>query len=115
MSDHLVLCVDRLITAESLQSLQATEASGSSGESSITKTDDQPDCAVEVERVEEDDVSNEEEPLIQMVECRICQEEDSINNLEVPCTCSGSLKVHIYFNFGLDFGLFLFITSTHLE
>ncbi|KAD4385313.1 hypothetical protein E3N88_25481 [Mikania micrantha] len=36
--------------------------------------------------------SGEEEPLIQSIECRICQEEDSIKNLEVPCACSGSLK-----------------------
>jgi hypothetical protein len=36
-----------------------------------------------------------EEPLLQMVECRICQEEDSIKNLESPCACIGSLKVHI--------------------
>ncbi|KAF6171852.1 hypothetical protein GIB67_007373 [Kingdonia uniflora] len=35
---------------------------------------------------------DEEEPLIQNVECRICQEEDHINNLETPCACSGSLK-----------------------
>jgi hypothetical protein len=26
-------------------------------------------------------------------ECRICQEEDDIANLESPCACSGSLKV----------------------
>lgn len=42
-------------------------------------------------------VNNEEEdenaPLIGMGECRICQEEDSVNNLESPCACSGSLKV----------------------
>ncbi|XP_059648842.1 uncharacterized protein LOC132294853 isoform X2 [Cornus florida] len=31
-------------------------------------------------------------PLINMAECRICQEEDSVNNLETPCACSGSLK-----------------------
>lgn len=36
---------------------------------------------------------NEEAPLIGMGECRICQEEDSLNNLESPCACSGSLKV----------------------
>jgi len=34
----------------------------------------------------------EEEPLIQAAECRICQEEDSVKNLEKPCACSGSLK-----------------------
>ncbi|KAJ0571348.1 putative E3 ubiquitin-protein ligase MARCH [Helianthus annuus] len=42
--------------------------------------------------VEECNVSSEEEPLIQSIECRICQEEDSVKNLEVPCACSGSLK-----------------------
>lgn len=26
-------------------------------------------------------------------ECRICQEEDDVNNLETPCACSGSVKV----------------------
>ncbi len=38
----------------------------------------------------------EEEPLIQTVECRICQEEDNISNLESPCACTGSLKVFIH-------------------
>lgn len=37
---------------------------------------------------------SEEEPLLQ-VECRICQEEDSIKNLESPCACTGSLKVRV--------------------
>ncbi|CAM8942184.1 unnamed protein product [Rhodiola kirilowii] len=35
---------------------------------------------------------NEEEPLLQTAECRICQEEDRVKNLETPCACSGSLK-----------------------
>ncbi|CAI0431485.1 unnamed protein product [Linum tenue] len=43
-------------------------------------------------RVGEHDGCDEKEPLIQTVECRICQEEDSLVNLEVPCACSGSLK-----------------------
>ncbi|OMO82444.1 hypothetical protein COLO4_23021 [Corchorus olitorius] len=43
-------------------------------------------------RRSEDYGENEEESLIQAVECRICQEEDSIQNLETPCACSGSLK-----------------------
>ncbi|KAJ1701356.1 hypothetical protein LUZ63_001135 [Rhynchospora breviuscula] len=37
-------------------------------------------------------ISEEEEPLVGMAECRICQDEDLINNLESPCACSGSLK-----------------------
>ncbi|URE08335.1 General regulatory factor 7 [Musa troglodytarum] len=42
---------------------------------------------------EESKVAEEEEPLIQMVDCRICQEEDHIKNLEGPCACTGSLKL----------------------
>ena len=28
-----------------------------------------------------------------LFECRICQEEEEISNLEAPCACSGTLKV----------------------
>ncbi|KAJ9563783.1 hypothetical protein OSB04_008943 [Centaurea solstitialis] len=37
-------------------------------------------------------VDDEEAPLLTMAECRICQEEDSIDALETPCACNGSLK-----------------------
>jgi hypothetical protein len=38
----------------------------------------------------------EDEPLIKaLAECRICQEEDTVKNLEKPCACNGSLKVRI--------------------
>ncbi|KAK4402987.1 UNVERIFIED_CONTAM: hypothetical protein Scaly_1494800 [Sesamum calycinum] len=40
----------------------------------------------------DNEVADEEAPLIGMGECRICQEEDSLTNLESPCGCSGSLK-----------------------
>ncbi|TXG51729.1 hypothetical protein EZV62_024253 [Acer yangbiense] len=92
MSDHLVLCVDRFTTPNSVQSLQGSETPISSGEGSSSRVADPPACVVDVKEVGEHGVSEEEEPLIQMVECRICQEEDSIKNLEVPCGCSGSLK-----------------------
>ncbi|KAJ0105678.1 hypothetical protein Patl1_18761 [Pistacia atlantica] len=92
MSDHLILCVDRLVTPDNLHSLQTNEAPGSSSEGSSSQAPDPPARAIDVEGVGEHGVSEEEEPLIQMVECRICQEEDSIKNLEVPCACSGSLK-----------------------
>ncbi|XP_023001348.1 uncharacterized protein LOC111495506 [Cucurbita maxima] len=91
MGDHMVLCVDRLSKPESLQSLPGTTAPGSSFESSSSQNSEPPVCAISVEDVDEHDVS-EEDPLIQSVECRICQEEDSIKNLEIPCACSGSLK-----------------------
>lgn len=38
-------------------------------------------------------ISSKDKVLIPTVECRICQEEDDIKNLDSPCACSGSLKV----------------------
>lgn len=95
MGDHLVLCVDRLITPESLQSMQEAEPAGSSGEGSSQAAKPHA-SAIDVKEVDEHGSCDEEEPLIQTVECRICQEEDSIKNLETPCACSGSLKVFIF-------------------
>ncbi|CAN7022044.1 unnamed protein product [Brassica rapa subsp. trilocularis] len=89
MSDHLSLCTDRLITAESLESEK------DSGESSRPQGKD---VASSSSGDEAEDarkyyaVVAEEEPLLQAVECRICQEEDITNNLETPCACNGSLK-----------------------
>ena len=85
MWEHLV---DHLITPESLQSPQGAEVPGSS----LCYTN-YPSTLIDMKDVEECGGADEEEPLIQMVECRICQEEDSIQNLEIPCACSGSLKV----------------------
>ncbi|XP_009369292.2 uncharacterized protein LOC103958715 isoform X2 [Pyrus x bretschneideri] len=89
MGDHLVLCVDHFTKPESLQ---GSETPGSSVEGSCSHSAKLPTCAIDVKGVGEKTVSEEEEPLIQTVECRICQEEDSVKNLEVPCSCSGSLK-----------------------
>jgi hypothetical protein len=91
MGEHVVLCVDRLVTPESLQPLQGAEVPGSSGEGSSCHTPN-PSISIDMKDVEEHDGLDEEEPLIQMMECRICQEEDSIQNLETPCACNGSLK-----------------------
>ncbi|CAA0833071.1 RING/FYVE/PHD zinc finger superfamily protein [Striga hermonthica] len=40
----------------------------------------------------DDELDDEQTLLIGIGECRICQEEDSIHNLESPCACCGSLK-----------------------
>ncbi|XP_070016165.1 uncharacterized protein [Nicotiana sylvestris] len=81
MGEQSVLCADRIVTPESLHSPQGAGGPGSSGGSSYSH------------RVGPSTLGEgEEEPLIQTVECRICQEEDSPKNLEIPCSCSGSLK-----------------------
>ncbi|CAA0813411.1 RING/FYVE/PHD zinc finger superfamily protein [Striga hermonthica] len=56
--------------------------------SSSSMTTDNDNVMMVVEHEEED----EQAPLIGLGECRICQKEDSFNNLESPCACSGSLK-----------------------
>lgn len=91
MGDNVVLNVDRLETPTTLQSVQEDETvkvtgEGSSSSNTALSKGDKNE-AVELE------VSDEEQPLLQTVECRICQEEDNIKNLETPCACSGSLKV----------------------
>uniref|UniRef100_A0A7N1A9Z3 RING-CH-type domain-containing protein n=1 Tax=Kalanchoe fedtschenkoi TaxID=63787 RepID=A0A7N1A9Z3_KALFE len=64
--DHLVVYVDRLSAAPEDQEEEETGGASSP--------------------------LNDEEPLLQTAECRICQEEDRVENLETPCACSGSLK-----------------------
>ncbi|KAF8010066.1 hypothetical protein BT93_J0897 [Corymbia citriodora subsp. variegata] len=91
MSDHLVLCVDHFTTPERSESVERADSAKPAGEGSSSHPADPATSAVEVEDIQ--DISTcEEEPLIQTVECRICQEEDSVKNLETPCACSGSLK-----------------------
>lgn len=88
MGDNVVLIVDRLVTpTQAVQEEETVKVTGDGSSSSNTDL-----TKVDSNEVAELDVSDEEEPLIQTVECRICQEEDSINNLETPCACSGSLK-----------------------
>ncbi|KAK6925015.1 Zinc finger, RING-CH-type [Dillenia turbinata] len=95
MGDHLVLNVDRLAIPESLRSIEGDEIPESSTKEACVHTAESSKSTDPDENLEEHSVcapNDEEEPLIQMVECRICQEEDHIKNLEIPCACSGSLK-----------------------
>ncbi|KAK9049324.1 hypothetical protein SSX86_031707 [Deinandra increscens subsp. villosa] len=85
MEEHLVLHADQLVSNKSLHSSESVGASCSHAT----------DVSIVVNDMNEDvkyDSDGENEPLIQSVECRICQEEDTTENLEVPCACSGSLK-----------------------
>ncbi|KAL9273591.1 putative E3 ubiquitin ligase SUD1 [Drosera capensis] len=93
MGDHLILPVDDLIVPETLQPSRATDFSGSTRDgTSVHQVAASSSLAVEDDKLEVPDVCDETEGLLQVVECRICQEEDSVNNLENPCACCGSLK-----------------------
>ncbi|CAN8264650.1 unnamed protein product [Cochlearia groenlandica] len=86
MADQISSFTDRLGSNISIESSgESSRAHGSTSLSTIKSKDKE-------EAREERDVPDEEEPLIQSAECRICQDEDSVKNLESPCTCSGSLK-----------------------
>ncbi|XP_071703403.1 uncharacterized protein [Rutidosis leptorrhynchoides] len=79
MGDHLVLDVNRPIK-RSDNDMEVPSSSSNSGAVFV----------VDQNRASFDD--EEEAPLLNMAECRICQEEDSIDALETPCSCNGSLK-----------------------
>ena len=76
MGDHLALDVNRPIK-------RSEEMEGPSSSDAVA-------VVVDESRASYDD---EEAPLLSMAECRICQEEDSVDALETPCSCNGSLKV----------------------
>ncbi|KAF8094935.1 hypothetical protein N665_0348s0018 [Sinapis alba] len=87
MSDHLSLCTDRLITGESMKSEKDSDSDSGENCTDLASSSSMNEGEVVARAVEE------EEPLLQsVVECRICQEEDTTKNLEAPCACNGSLK-----------------------
>ncbi|KAM3328527.1 hypothetical protein P3S68_033219 [Capsicum galapagoense] len=82
MGDHFVFLVDRLLTESTLEA--AIESRNQKQLASSTTNSSVTDCS-----------SQESDPLSsprKMVECRICQDEDVDSNMEVPCSCCGSLK-----------------------
>ncbi|KAL2559492.1 RING/FYVE/PHD zinc finger superfamily protein [Forsythia ovata] len=99
MGDHLVVHVDQLVKPEEAaigpgQPLHEAAGRGPTGKQSemvgSSSSMEAPEANVVVE--EENEVADEGAPLIGVAECRICQEDDSLNNLESPCACNGSLK-----------------------
>ncbi|XP_022885187.1 uncharacterized protein LOC111401611 [Olea europaea var. sylvestris] len=92
MGEYLVLCVDHLFTPESLPLLQGQEDVEFLGESSSSGTVNPSASVIAIKENKEKILADGGEPLLESMECRICQEEDSVKNLEIPCACSGTLK-----------------------
>jgi hypothetical protein len=86
MSDHLVLYVDRVRRIDAVHPIQPQDSDDVEAAAEVDRSGGRADMD------EEDDDLAEDEPLIAMAECRICQEEDYVNSLETPCGCSGGLK-----------------------
>lgn len=95
-----MLFVDRLIRPGAVQPVALDSSENVSGSVGGAAAIDGPgsnaaapsSSVTEDKMLEQDEDLGEEEPLIQTAECRICQEEDSLKDLETPCACSGSLK-----------------------
>ncbi|KAJ0828841.1 putative E3 ubiquitin-protein ligase MARCH [Helianthus annuus] len=79
MGDHLILDLNRLVKPVGGETIKTTEEMAG------------PSLA---RAVDENGPTDDEEqaPLLATAECRICQEEDSVDTLETPCACNGSLK-----------------------
>ncbi|XP_064935509.1 uncharacterized protein LOC103972878 isoform X3 [Musa acuminata AAA Group] len=97
MGDHVVLHVNQLLTPQTIGTTTGVDGSMSFAETAYCFAHTHPSTSIasscnDQKGKEESTVGEEDEPLIQMVDCRICQEEDNIKNLEAPCACSGSLK-----------------------
>ncbi|XP_059670335.1 uncharacterized protein LOC132315909 isoform X2 [Cornus florida] len=94
MSDHLVLCADRLITSATLESMRRAESDKFAGpfeEGTSTQIGLRSNVDTNEWGVDEFSFSDKEEAG-ERTECRICQEEDLVRKMEAPCACSGSLK-----------------------
>nr|GMD48742.1 E3 ubiquitin-protein like [Ipomoea batatas] len=96
MGEHSVVNFDQLVKTDEVGSglpvggakdiEKKTESAGPSSSAVVE------DKVAGMGKEKDIEVADEEAPLIGIRECRICQEEDSVKNLETPCACSGSLK-----------------------
>lgn len=117
MAEHVTLDVDRLVAGSAVNSTQDvdtavppsvaapiehaisidtsdTKGSSFSPQDGVEYTSvPSSDGSVGPNGIRVDSEASTAEAGIQ-AECRICQEEDDVNNLETPCACSGSVKVH---------------------
>lgn len=96
MSDHLVVHADQPVKPEEAAIRPGQPVHEATGRGPFGKQPEMVGSSSSMEAKVVVEEENEEVPLIGVAECRICQEDDSLNNLESPCACSGSLKVNAY-------------------
>nr|XP_010916314.1 uncharacterized protein LOC105041158 isoform X2 [Elaeis guineensis] len=85
MGDHLALLVDRLLTESTLEAAIASRKQAQIGPVSASFGDPGSELTQKITSADKTSHQN-------LVECRICQEEDVDSNMEIPCACCGSLK-----------------------
>ncbi|KAB5530043.1 hypothetical protein DKX38_020124 [Salix brachista] len=116
MVDDFMVCVDRIIVAstcfESVHNgerdrnrsngvgIGATNKDGNVGESVVSVKGNEEGSSRSLKKVE-------------MVECRICQEEDEVLAMEAPCSCNGTLKAVVLCFWDVGFsGSGIFVDSS---
>lgn len=96
MREEVVLSVvDPLLIASSPLQPQHGGDAGDSLIEGATHVNDVGECDTLEEQAQEQE-QEQEKDLTLMVECRICQEDDTLQNLDIPCACKGTLKVFLY-------------------
>ncbi|KAL6325482.1 hypothetical protein AAG906_023327 [Vitis piasezkii] len=88
MADHLALYSNRLITPPTLDLMHKEEEKRLAGEGSSQQTAELNSSWA----MDGYSFSDEEDGFSIKTECRICQEDDHVQNMEAPCACNGSLK-----------------------
>lgn len=110
MGDHFVLLMDQLLTESTLEAAIERNNKLQQAMSSASKenmADFSSDMMVE-------QIGSFPGKLVQ---CRICHDEDEDSNLEIPCSCCGSLKVSwicLFFLFGTSVSDLKFINVLFL-
>ncbi|XP_074555738.1 uncharacterized protein LOC141811619 [Curcuma longa] len=83
MGDHFMILVDRLLTESTLGAAIESINQGSNTKIASLSVVDEVDSTPKKKIVMSTG---------KLVECRICQDEDEDTNMEIPCSCCGSLK-----------------------
>ncbi|CAA6665428.1 unnamed protein product [Spirodela intermedia] len=86
MGDHFVLLVDHLLTESTLGAAIASRSQSPAGHTAAVSVQSEPRRPPQKMAVEDGRKAPE------LVECRICQDDDLESNMETPCSCRGSLK-----------------------
>ncbi|KAK9159550.1 hypothetical protein Syun_005891 [Stephania yunnanensis] len=87
MVDDFMVCVDRIIASACFQSVNNNEGVVERAERGEVAVN----FSVSLKKTGEGACCSKKQGS-EMVECRICQEEDLENELEAPCACNGTLK-----------------------
>lgn len=86
MGDHFALLVDRLLTESTLEATIGSREEDQVAPSSSSSED-------QGKEITGKRTAGDRTSVGELVECRICHEEDEDFNMESPCSCRGSLKV----------------------